>query len=49
MHFAISPMLLGSGENLLSGLDLPALGYRVTEHAASEGATHIVVERGTAS
>ena len=48
MHFAISPMLLGSGEHLLSGLDLPALGYRVTEHVASEGATHIVIERRTA-
>ncbi len=27
MHVAISPMLLGSGEHLLYGLDLKALGY----------------------
>lgn len=48
MHFAISPILLGSGEHLLRDLDLPALGYRVTEHAASEGATHGVLKRGEA-
>ena len=47
MHFAISPLLLGSGESLLAGLDLVALGYRVSEHVASEGATHVVVTRGT--
>ena len=45
MHFAISPILLGSGEHLLSGLDLPALGYRVREQVASPGATHVVVEK----
>jgi len=45
MHFAVSPMLLGSGEALFTGLDLPALGYRVTEHAASEKAAHIVVSK----
>lgn len=48
MHFAISPILLGSGEHLLRDLDLPALGYRVSEHAASEGATHVVLTRGEA-
>ena len=45
MHFAISPILLGSGEHLLSGLDLPALGYRVREQVASPAATHVVVEK----
>jgi hypothetical protein len=45
MHFAISPILLGSGEHLLSGLDLPALGYAVREQVASPGATHVVVEK----
>jgi len=49
MHFAISPVLLGSGEHLLSGLDLPALGYRITENVSSEAATHIVIERPSAS
>lgn len=46
MHLAISPVLLGSGEHLLSGLDLLALGYRVAERVASEAATHVVLRRG---
>ena len=45
MHLAISPVLLGAGEHLLAGVDLPALGYRVSEHAASEAATHVVLTR----
>ena len=45
MHLAISPILLGSGEHLLAGLDLPALGYQVTEHASSQAATHFVLKR----
>src|SRR6266704_1955951 len=32
MHLAISPVLLGNGENLLADLDLVQLGYRCTEH-----------------
>jgi len=46
MHLAIAPVLLGAGEHLLAGLDLPKLGYRVSEHAASEKATHMVITRG---
>ena len=45
MHLAISPMLLGSGEHLLAGLDLPALGYACSEHAASDKGTHLVITR----
>ena len=45
MHLAISPMLLGSGEHLLAGLDLTALGYEVAEHAASPAAMHLVFRR----
>ena len=45
MHLAISPVLLGSGEHLLSGLDLPALGYRVTEQASSPAAMHVMLTR----
>ena len=45
MHLAISPVILGSGEHLLHGLDLPALGYHVTEHVASDLATHVVLTR----
>jgi dihydrofolate reductase len=46
MHLAITLVLLGSGEHLLSGLDLTALGYRVAEQKTSEGALHLVIGRG---
>jgi len=45
MHLAVSPVLLGSGEHLLQGLDLRALGYRVAAHVATENATHVSIER----
>ena len=45
MHVAISPVLLGRGENLFEGISLPELGYRVTKHVASEMATHVVIGR----
>jgi dihydrofolate reductase len=45
MHIAISPLLLGSGEALFSGIDLPALGYRVSEHVTTPNATHVVFTR----
>jgi dihydrofolate reductase len=45
MHLAVSPILLGSGEHLLAGLDLPALGYRCTESVAGSKAVHYVITR----
>ena len=45
MHLPVSPLLLGSGEHLLAGLDLPALGYHVREQVASPDAMHVVVEK----
>jgi dihydrofolate reductase len=45
MHLAISPLLLGSGEHLLAGLDLPALGYVCGRHVNSEKASHLFVTR----
>ena len=45
LHLAISPVLLGQGEAMFAGIDLPALGYRVAEHQATEHATHIVLSR----
>jgi len=45
MHMAISPVLIGAGEHLLSGLNLPKLGYRVTEHVPSAAATHIMLKK----
>ncbi len=46
MHMAVSPVLLGKGEALLAGIDLPRLGYKVTRHAPSPHAAHIVITRG---
>jgi len=46
MHLVVSPVLLGSGEHLLSGLDLPAFGFQVAERVFSEAAMHIVLVRG---
>jgi dihydrofolate reductase len=45
MHLAIAPVILGSGEHLLQGLDLMALGYRVARHATTEAAMHVVITR----
>lgn len=46
MHLAVSPVLLGKGEALLAGLDLPRLGYTVTERVPSEAALHVVMSKG---
>jgi dihydrofolate reductase len=43
MHLVISPVILGSGENLLAGIDLTKLGYRCTEHVPTTNATHVVL------
>ena len=45
MHIAVSPVVLGGGETLFGGLDLPKLGYDVSEHVATENALHVVFSR----
>jgi len=45
MHIAIAPVLLGAGERLFDGVDLPALGYACTKHVATSQATHIILSR----
>lgn len=45
LHLAIAPVVLGDGENLFAGIDMRALGYRCTEHVATEKATHVVVRK----
>jgi dihydrofolate reductase len=45
LQLALSPVALGQGEALLTGIDLPALGFSVTEHQATEHATHVVFSR----
>ena len=43
LHLALSPVLLGSGEHLLAGIDMLKLGYACTEHVATANATHVVL------
>ena len=45
LHLAVSPVVLGQGEALFAGLDLPALGYSVTKHEAGELATHVTLTK----
>jgi dihydrofolate reductase len=43
MHLVVRPLLIGKGENLFEGLDLPALGYKVVKHVAGERAMHVFI------
>ena len=45
MHIAISPVLLGAGERLFGGVNLPALGYACVKHEATPRATHVIFSR----
>jgi len=46
MHLAIAPVLLGSGQHLLAGINALELGYQVAEHVPTAGAaTHVVLTK----
>ena len=45
LHLVVSPVVLGSGESLLAGIDLLKLGYQCTEHTTSPAAMHIVLKK----
>lgn len=45
LHLALSPVLLGAGENLFSGLDLPGLGFVCAESVQGPNATHVTILR----
>jgi dihydrofolate reductase len=45
MHLAVSPVLLGEGENLFSGINLPKLGFTVSKTVTGENATHVFVKK----
>jgi hypothetical protein len=38
-------VLLGRGEALFEGLDMPALGYACVESVSGERATHVTLRR----
>jgi dihydrofolate reductase len=45
LHLVISPVLLGRGEHLLTGIDAVSLGYECTEHVSTDRATHVVLTK----
>ena len=45
MHLVLSPVLIGRGESIFRDLDLPALGYQLSNHIASPNATHMFLTR----
>jgi len=45
MHLAISPVLLGEGEHLFAGIDLPKLGFTPSKVVSGEHATHILLQK----
>ena len=45
LHLAVSPVLIGAGEHLWAGLDLPALGYECHKSVAGERATHLFLRK----
>ncbi|HYD88074.1 MAG TPA: dihydrofolate reductase family protein [Vitreimonas sp.] len=45
MHLAVSPVILGGGEHLLQGIDLPGLGFGAPEYVATARAAHYVLRK----
>ena len=45
MHLAVSPVFLGEGEHLFSGINLPKLGFTSVKTVQGEKATHILLAR----
>jgi dihydrofolate reductase len=46
LEISLSPVFLGSGENLFSGIDLNKLGFNKIVRTVGEGATHFTITRG---
>jgi dihydrofolate reductase len=45
LHLVVSPIILGSGENLFLNLDLASLGYKCIKNVSSEKAMHLVINK----
>jgi dihydrofolate reductase len=45
MHVAVAPVLLGAGEHLFGGIDLPRLGFECKEYVGTAKAAHYVLAR----
>jgi dihydrofolate reductase len=49
MHLAMSPVLLGEGEHLFSGMNLARLGFDSIRIVAGENATHLLFGKKSSS
>ena len=46
LHIVVAPVLLGAGEHLLDGINMPALGYECVNHiAGGRSACHIILRK----
>lgn len=45
LHLSIGPVLLGQGENLFAGLNLPRSGYECVERIEGARATHVTIRK----
>lgn len=45
MHLVMSPVLLGSGENLFSGIDFVKLGFKCIEQVAGATCMHVILKK----
>ena len=45
MHLAMSPVLMGEGENLFAGINLHQLGFNVAKTVPGENATHVLIAK----
>jgi dihydrofolate reductase len=45
IHLAFAPVLLGEGEHLFTGINLPKLGFKLVQTTAGERATHVILRR----
>ena len=45
LNLTVAPILIGTGEHLLAGIDLQKMGYRIVECTSSPRATHVVLRK----
>jgi dihydrofolate reductase len=45
LHLVVSPVILGSGENLFLNLDLTSLGYSCVKHISTDNAMHLIIKK----
>ena len=45
MNITISPVFLGSGEKLFTGIDMLSLGYKFVENISTVNAMHLVIKK----